>query len=233
MGEYAKLVGTGEEVKIGTCEDMLYLRADQRHLVWPQYGNVNPQSAEDQKSIRFRFPWPDEDGIAPGGFDNPFRKLAVHQPPPEHVTHNLIQFRAAQGYNISLPCPEGNPGAVRYDWGDEPIVAAVHRNGFAGATFLTQQAFRGGNLVPVFECVCGARWAAWDLADIAEAIEDLAKRAREADRLRRLDPEYKRIGEDPRATWLRQIAMRIGAGYKDGPLAKLAAEASELEAATI
>ena len=31
MGEYANYMG--ERVKIGTCEDMLYLRWDQRHLV--------------------------------------------------------------------------------------------------------------------------------------------------------------------------------------------------------
>jgi len=205
MGEYAKY--NNERVKIGTCEDMLYLRADQRRQVRPEHGNVNPMDAEHCKAIRFRFPWPDEDNVEPGAFDDPFRRMAVHQTPPAELEHHSIQFVAqSHGYNVCLPCPEG-PDSDAHG-------LTVHRNGFAGATFLSQQAFRGGNLVPVFECVCGARWAAWTLDLAAEAIEDLTTRADKADRLRRLDPDYERIGDDPHATRLRTIALRIGAGYR-------------------
>lgn len=75
MGEYANY--NGRQIKIGTCEDMYYLRADQRHLVEPLSGNVNPASEADQTTIRFRFPWPDEDHIEPGEFGAYNRGLIV------------------------------------------------------------------------------------------------------------------------------------------------------------
>lgn len=54
MGEYATF--RGQSVKIGTCEDMYYLRADQAHLVKPTRGSCDPRAADVQRAIRFRFP---------------------------------------------------------------------------------------------------------------------------------------------------------------------------------
>ncbi len=85
MGEYAKL--NGEEIKIGTCEDMYYLRAGQAHLVEVLPGNVDPVA--DRFEIRFRFPFPDEDGIGPGpgSFKDHERGAGLHMPVPDHVEH--------------------------------------------------------------------------------------------------------------------------------------------------
>jgi len=69
MGEYA--LYNGKEIKIGTCETMYYLRWDQRHLVEPIKGNVNPAL---DSGLRFRLPWPDEDHIEPGQF-SPFERF--------------------------------------------------------------------------------------------------------------------------------------------------------------
>jgi hypothetical protein len=194
MGEYA--VYNNERVKIGTCEDMLYLRADQRRQVWAQPGNVDP--IRDVNEIRFRFPWPDEDHIAPGGFDDPFRRLRVELKAPLGLEHHSVQFRAEQqGYLVSLPCPE-RPGA-----GKDASSYNVHRNGFAGATFLVQQRFHEGRLVAVFECVCGLRWRAPDLADAADAITGLLDQA----------DDYERREDVTRAAWLRTVAHRIRDGY--------------------
>jgi hypothetical protein len=207
MGEYAKRKGTGERVKIGTCEDMLYLRADQINLVWPEHGNVNPASSDDQKVIRFRFPWPDEDNVAPGEFDDPFRKMRVDLKTPAEVEHHSVQFIAKQqGYNVCLPCPEAH----------ESDVYRVARNGFAGSTFLVQQAYRNGLLVAIFECACGARWRAETLADAAPAIEGLLAEADRIDqeRERAIARDGKDYGPDPTAERLRTIAVRIGAGYR-------------------
>lgn len=63
MGEYAK-TATGERVKIGTCEDMYYLRLEDANKVIPLSGNVNPAT---DTGLRFRLPFPDEDSIEPGG----------------------------------------------------------------------------------------------------------------------------------------------------------------------
>jgi hypothetical protein len=69
MGEYANY--NGQRVKIGTCEDMLYLRWDQRGLVTESETPLfDPKVLE---VIRFRFPFPGEDGIEPGGFGDPFK----------------------------------------------------------------------------------------------------------------------------------------------------------------
>lgn len=54
MGEFAKFNGT--EIKIGTCENMYYLRADQAPLVLPVPNSLDPVA--QAASIRFRFPFP-------------------------------------------------------------------------------------------------------------------------------------------------------------------------------
>lgn len=79
----------GERRKIGTCEDMLYLRFDQRYLVKAKPGNVDP--ARDVKELRFRFPFPDEDSIQPGDFDEPDRSIEV------------LGFAVPDDYHITVP----------------------------------------------------------------------------------------------------------------------------------
>jgi hypothetical protein len=159
MGEYAK--HNGQEIKIGTCENMYYLRFDQRALVQAMPGNVDPM-AEEVHELRFRFPWPDEDMLEPGA--NAFhangyhRAIAAHgMTVPAGVDHSNVQFRADAGYLLSLPCPEG-PEAH----------AGVWRNGFSGAVQLVaQKLLRDGRLVPVCRCGgCGAMWRMETPSDI-------------------------------------------------------------------
>lgn len=165
MGEYATRLRDGANVKIGTCESMYYLRADQRHLVRHRSGNVNP-NGKDALSIRFRFPWPDEDENEPGDFEDYDRAIAVSgmsAPPSTEVDHYTVQFRADAGYLLSLPCPES---------GDNAKELVIHRNGFSGAVKLVQQKLLAdGRLVPV--CMCGGCGARWRIEDPAE-IERLA-----------------------------------------------------------
>lgn len=146
MGEFATY--RGASIKIGTCEDMLYLRADQIHLVTPERNSIDP--ARERESVRFRFPFPDEDGVEPGQFDPPDRGVTVWGlTAPGGVDHGMVQFSHRNGYLVSLPCPEGT--------GANPF--RVHRNGFGGATELVQQRFVGDALVPVLGCKgCGVRW---------------------------------------------------------------------------
>jgi len=162
MGEYAK--HKGEEIKIGTCEDMYYLRFDQRHLVQALPGNVDPNS-DDALSIRFRFPWPNEDRNEPGDFEQYDKGVAVHYydaygmvkqddiKAPAGVDHYTVQFVAHAGYLLSLPCPEGpqvlelplNGGKMTVDLKG----LNIHRNGFSGAVQLVRQKLLAdGRLVP-------------------------------------------------------------------------------------
>lgn len=206
MGEYAKVKGTGEEVKIGTCEDMYYLRADQADAVWPVRGNVDP--VRDANGIRFRFPWPDEDGIAPGGFDDHDRGLVVWGATAPEIDHHRVQFKADNGYLVSLPCPEGD-GAV-FDAKGEPLT--IHRNGYGGAVRIVQQRYWEGRLVLVCECKgCSARYRCPTLADAASVLEGLAAIAEREIRTAELNgtPGNADIG----ARYL-EIARRIVAGYE-------------------
>lgn len=202
MGEYAKFQGA--RVKIGTCEDMYYLRYDQRHLVEAERGNVNPNSSRDVHSLRFRFPWPDEDTTARPGFDDADHRYerSVHVPSltvPEGVKHGSIQFAARAGYLVSLPCPEG-PGSVQ---GFTTIVngLTVHRNGFSGTAHLCQQKLlQDGRLVPIMRCGgCGTKYRVEEPADIEALV--VALRA-----------EGDRRAKDGAGDWWQTIADRVEAG---------------------
>lgn len=174
MGEYAR-TRKGEDVKIGTCEDMYYLRYDQREMVRAIQGSCDP--VRDAGALRFRFPWPDEDHVPPGGAefsDNGYhRSIAVDGFTAQDVEHYTVQFTAHAGYLTSLPCPES--GAYSGGAGCGPRVLEahpinVHRNGFSGAVHLVAQRWiEGKGLVPVLRCGgCGAMWREEDPARIEE-----------------------------------------------------------------
>jgi len=193
MGEFASY--KGESVKIGTCENMYYLRADQVGLVIREKNSLDPADKETQAQLRFRFPWPDEDGTEPGGdgFQPYERAVVVHgmQPPPR-IEHNNVQF-LAPGYVASLPCPEG-PFQDGY---------RVHRNGFPGAVKIAWQGYRG--LEPrrlAVICQCGGCGALYSLSK-AEAEPLIVACRAEADRGQGYGPE-----------WWHAVADRIAAGYE-------------------
>ena len=160
MGEYAIRKSDGEEVKIGTCEDMYYLRYEQRGAVRALDGNVDPAS-DDRFALRFRFPWPDEDDIEVGSdkyHDNGYHRgiTVPGMAADPNVEHYNVQFVAQhQGYVTSLPCPEANPNPT------------IHRNGFAGAVQLVaQKPLKDGRVVPILRCACGAMWRLEDASEI-------------------------------------------------------------------
>jgi hypothetical protein len=163
MGELATY--NGETIKIGTCESMYYLRADQAHLVEALAGNIDPVSLSGR--IRFRFPFPDEDGISPGAFKDYNR--GIHLPgltAPDGVEHYKVQFKGDNGYLCSLPCPES---------GHDLEGVKIARNGYGGAVELVAHRVIDGDLIPVLSCKgCGAMWRESDpdyFAPIAELIE--------------------------------------------------------------
>ena len=136
---------------MGTCEDMYYLRYDQRHTVQHEDGNLDVLDNEVLREIRFRFPWPDEDGLAPGDYEDSFRNVALYGVKvPAGVKHYTVQFKADCGYLMFIPCPEGH---------GVPDGLKLHKNGWRGDVLLVQQAVRDGHLVPIFECGgCGSKF---------------------------------------------------------------------------
>ena len=114
MGEYARYLN--RDIKIGTCENMYYLRYEDRDRVKQLPGNVDPLM---EKDLRFRLPYPDEDDKTPGSYDNAFRTEALHKPELwEKLNYGIRTIRSAQYF--SMPELADNTG----------IVQASHNNGY-------------------------------------------------------------------------------------------------------
>jgi len=214
MGEHTQY--QGDTIKIGTCENMYYLRADQRHLV-PEY-----DFALDVE--RFRFPFPDEDDIEPGAFEDHGRGVKIPgYALPETLSgdeHGIVQFIASAGYNVCLPCPEG-PNQIEG--------LKVHRNGWNGAPVVRQQALRGGLWVTLVSCgACGCLHRLDTITDAEPVIEAFLTEAARTE-WRRSSDDWDAVndrwsdgptnyadelvhGETHRA-FLLKMAERITAGY--------------------
>lgn len=82
MGEYAKRKKDGVEVKIGTCNELFYLRHDQLSDVEYSYNGLN---------CFFRIPNPDEDGIEAGDFKN-YKVFDKDGSIPLHLRLNEYEF---------------------------------------------------------------------------------------------------------------------------------------------
>ena len=202
MGEYA--IYNGQRIKIGTCEDMYYLRASQAALVEPQPGNVFPMRTEDRRVIRFRFPWPDEDLVEPGAFEPYERTVGLWDvSPPAELEHHAVQFVAQAGYNVCLPCPE-SPAAATLTW-DGGGAVKIHRNGFSGPVGIVQQGFRNGVLALI--CRCGGCGAKYNLPTFSDAEPVVVACRAEADR---------KCHENGDGAWWHAVADRIAAGYSIG-----------------
>jgi hypothetical protein len=97
MGEYANY--GGQSIKIGTCEDMYYIRLD--HLPWltPEDNSLNFRNPEVLRELRFRFPFPDEDLLRPGGFSDHSRGVRLEGvSAPYGVNHD--------SYRLKEPCSQ-------------------------------------------------------------------------------------------------------------------------------
>lgn len=120
MGEYAQRISDGERIKIGTCEDMLYLRFEDRAKVSALAGNVDPNDDEQAGQVRFRLPFPDEDGVRIGEYKDPFRGLRIYRGSAVQGSHEdftdattasepgMIQLSHPSGLLVNVPCYHGN-----------------------------------------------------------------------------------------------------------------------------
>lgn len=199
MGEYATF--RGERIKIGTCESLYYLRADQAAAVDYEVDLSKPSG------LRFRFPFPDEDEIEPGAFERYNRSIPLWglTPPAELAgEHYDVQFKADAGYLLSVPCPESGRCPVRFG-----------RNGFGGAVRLAQQKRVGELLVAVVQCGgCGMAWRLETLEDAQPAIDALEAEAERKEHQERLSAEHYKCEPNPVGDFYREIARRIRAGYE-------------------
>ena len=185
MGEQAKV--NGQSVKIGTCENMYYLRAEDAHRAKPLPGNVD---ASKTPGLRFRLPFPDEDSVQIGQYDNPFRGYRMYRTVKSETTRpdysedfspddlkdaepGNIQLRhEASGLLLNVPCHHG---------AKLPEITGVKAfwNGKGHSLELAQvKRTESGKFVPIVQCRhCETKWAfAW--ADVLPFVADPELRSR-------------------------------------------------------
>ena len=196
MGEYA--LYRGQPVKLGTCEDLFYVRyADFARMVaqgeLERYiGNDAPESYLSGV-YRFRFPFPDEDAHQPFTYDD-FDKgylVNVTGAPDlvemaKHLTAGASLHPRSGGYNVnvSFPCPQTED------------FAAVLSSGISWRILeIVQQRPFDGSLWTVCRCpYCGVKWRL--AAEHAEVLAALL------------------TASATRSDYHAEIAARILAGYR-------------------
>jgi hypothetical protein len=105
MGEYAIRKSDGQEIKIGTCSSMYYLRYEDRKKVTSLNGNVDP--CKDM-GLRFRIPFVDEDHILPGEYE-PFRGASLYGFEDTDLSESVgnIQIKHESGLLVNVNCYHG------------------------------------------------------------------------------------------------------------------------------
>lgn len=207
MGEYAIRKTDGVEIKIGTCEQMYYLRADQVGQILPVLHSVNPQSVDHAGSIRFRFPFPQEDGNKPGDFNDYDYGLGLYGvEPPEGIDHYSCHF-SNKGLMLSIPCPRSKEGKASN--------LKVGYNGYSGPVHIHSQRLVDGKLVLVLRCGdCGALYRVPTLEEAQPVLFVLEEQAKSRDHETRIANE--RPGAEQcssQGDYYREVARRIVAGY--------------------
>jgi hypothetical protein len=123
MGEYAIRKSDGQEIKIGTCENMYYLRYSDRNKVRPKNeNNLDPNDDKVVSELRFRLPYPDEDKILPGNYE-PFREdnVLLYNYAPGNTNAGTLQLHTKYGMMLNVPCYHGeklpeNTGDIKPFW---------------------------------------------------------------------------------------------------------------------
>ena len=105
MGEYAKRNSDGEHVKIGTCECMYYLRYEDRNKVSPLPGSLNPNT---ELNLYWRLPFPDEDRLLPGEYEEYKRGLRLYKMVPDGRGREW-----AEDFTLSDEGDDLNPGIIQ------------------------------------------------------------------------------------------------------------------------
>ncbi len=117
MGEYAIRKSDGAEIKIGTCESMYYLRYEDKDKVKKIPHSLD---ANTEKNLFWRLPFPDEDNILPGQYDNHNRGERLYKDRetesqcckdfscPETIdSPGIIQLTHPSGLLVNMPCYHG------------------------------------------------------------------------------------------------------------------------------
>ena len=180
MGEYAQY--NGEKIKIGTCEQMYYIRFEDRDKVSHKPGNVDLSDPVDVGCLRFRVPFIDEDHILPGEYEDYNRGLRLYRGhedfrPAETPEPGSMFFRHNEaGLQFSVPCYHGEKLP---DLGPE-IKPRWNGKGYAYELASIRAVYDNGVLktFPVVRCrFCSEQWRfTWDEVLPFVGDEEMRKR---------------------------------------------------------
>jgi hypothetical protein len=161
MGEYAIRNSDGVEIKIGTCECMYYLRYEDRGKITHKPGNVDPAN---ERGLFFRPPFPDENEIMPGEYDDYNRTERLYKSNGDGQSEPLtfdglkpgtIQLSHKCGLLLNVKCyhgaklPEGSPEIKPFWNGKDPFALGLRHI----------KLHEDGKLYPVIACrFCGEMW---------------------------------------------------------------------------
>ena len=176
MGEYAKRKSDGQEIKIGTCESMYYLRYDDRNMVYPLPGSLNPAK---EKGLFFRLPFPDEDKFQPGDYQDHNRGLRLYDKNGDFAddttadSPGTIQLKHECGLLVNVPCYHG----VKL-----PEASADIKTFWNGKSWFLElssvKLHTDGKLWPVVRCRhCGKLWR-YEWTDVMPFVSDAEMKKR-------------------------------------------------------
>ena len=165
MGEYAKY--KGEEIKIGTCESMYYLRYEDRGKVTAIPHSINPAL---EKDLFWRLPFPDEDNINPGEYDHYNRGYRLYKPieTPGTQPNSHESFADPETFENpgTIQLRDDNSGLMAnvncYHGGKLPVNSEDAKFFWNGKGWFFELAFiknTGSGVEPVVRCkCCGNMW---------------------------------------------------------------------------
>ena len=146
MGEYAKRKSDGEKVQIGTCENMYYLRFEDKSKVAP--------CKNSGFGYRFRLPFPDEDKLQPGDYSDHNRSLPLDGFEWNARAEDVGKFRVENGKGVSI-LVECFHGEKMPDCGKAQVKSFPRKY----ALYMIRE--DGGKLWPVVRCEhCQEQWRA-------------------------------------------------------------------------
>lgn len=183
MGEYATNKRTGERFKMGVCNDMYYVRYEQRAMFDYDYPTDN---------FRWRIPTPDEDSIEMGCYDYSLCKDGDVVPPNLAIdTYELPKdaVKAMQendypmqlseglmGLQVKVRCPHGLPfegGAYEVDCQPGRFLQSYGYNSFPEVLYLAALKNTAKDLLVCVKCRCCAGMWSFSLPEILPVIKSL------------------------------------------------------------
>jgi len=165
MGEYAIRKSDNSDIKIGTCDNMYYLRMEDKDKV--DYDG-------SWKNAFFRLPFSDEDDILPGGYLDYNRHVVLYNFECKECGDNpgTTQLKSNHGMLLNVPCHHGEK--LPENTGD--IKAFFNGKGPHYALYRIK--IKDNKIIGLFGCMeCGEKWTI-PLEEIIDNVYDKELKAR-------------------------------------------------------